>query len=173
MGKEIKTHKKRQSTSSKVKHAVEELEEQFHVLQSKIGKARDRYLSSHQKEFTTASKRMKAAQTKLASAKAKTKKAALRLKKNGSNAAEDQLKKARAAALLLGKSLEETKAIMVTAQSKLHSVKPFDRKLAARSKLLAQFERDWEKKIKAEAAAKAKRAKTAAAKRKSATSKKL
>ena len=55
---------------------------------------------------------------------------------------------------------------MVTAQDKLHAAKPFDRKLAARAKVLAQFEKDWDKKMKAETAARAKRAKQTAARKK-------
>lgn len=145
---------------------VEELEDQFHSIQSKIGKARDNYVASHQKELANARKKMKAVKTKLSQTKAKAAKAAVRARKSSSKAAEDQLKKTRAASLLLGKSLKEAKTIMLTAESKLHAAKPFDRKLAARAKLLAQFEKDWDKKIKTEAAAKANRAKKAAAKRK-------
>ena len=66
------------------------------------------------------------------------------------------MKKARAASLLLGESLGEAKKIMVTAQDKLHAAKPFDRMLAARAKVLAQFEKDWDKKLKSEAAARKK-----------------
>ena len=171
MTTESKALKKVRSIKTGVKHRVEELEDQFHVLQNSIGKARDNYVSSHQKELATARKKVKAAQNKVAQTNAKAKKAALRAKKTGSQAAKDQLKKARAASLLLGRSLQETKEIMVTARGKLHSAKPFDRKLAARAKVLAQFEKDWERKIKAEAAARASRAKKAAAKRKSAASK--
>jgi hypothetical protein len=55
---------------------------------------------------------------------------------------------------------------MTTAEDKLHAAKPFDKKLAARAKVLARFEKDWDKKAKTEAAAKAKRAKLATANRK-------
>ena len=98
-------------------------------------------------------------------------KATAQAKKSGTKAARNQMKKARAASLLLGKSLQEAKDILVAAESKLQSAKPFDRKLAARAKVLAQFEKDWEKKVKAEAAAKAKRAKAALAKRRAAKKK--
>lgn len=171
MTTESKALTKARNVTTGVRHKVEELEEQFHVLQNSIGKARDNYVASRQKELTAARKKVKAAQAKLSQTNAKAKKAALRAKKTGSQAAKDQMKKARAASLLLGKSLQETKGIMVTARSKLHSAKPFDRKLAARAKVLAQFEKDWERKIKAEATARASRAKKAATKRKSAPKK--
>jgi len=163
--------KKVQRTKNSAKHTIEELEDQFHALQSRIDKARDSYVSSHQKVLAAARRRVKAAQAKLAQTKAKTNRTVLRAKKTGSRAAKDQLKKARAASLLLGKSLQEAKDIMVTARSKLHSAKPLDRKLAARAKVLAQFEKDWERKMKAETTARSNRAKKAAAKRKSAASK--
>lgn len=154
-------------TQGKARHIIEELEDDFHSLQHKIGKARDSYVASHQKELNAAKKQLKVVQGKLASAKARAAKAAAQAKKSGSKTARNQLKKTRAASLLLGKSFGEARKIMVTAQDKLQAAKPFDRKLAARAKVLAQFEKDWDKKIKAEAAARAKRAKQAAAKRKS------
>lgn len=150
----------------KSRHIVEELEDDFHSLQKKIGKARDSYVGSHQKELNAAKKQLKTLQGKLSKAKSSAAKAAAKAKKSSSKTAKDQVKKARAASLLLGKSLGEAKEIMVTAQDKLHAAKPFDRKLAARAKVLAQFEKDWDKKLKAEAAARAARAKQAAARKK-------
>ena len=167
MAKTTKAKMKSNKVKMNAKHLVEELEGQFHAIQHKIGKARDDYIASHQKELAVANKKMKSAQSSLAKAKAKTAKAAVRAKKTGTKTAKNQLKKTRAASLLLAESLKEAKGILVTAQSKLHTAKPFDRKLAARAKVLARFEKDWEKKLKAEAAEKAKRAKIVVAKRRS------
>ena len=149
----------------KSRHVVEELEDDFHSLQNKISKARDSYVSSHQKELNAAKKKLKALQGKLSKAKSSAAKAAAKAKKSSSKTAQDQVKKARAASLLLGESLGEAKKIMVTAQDKLHAAKPFDRKLAARARVLAQFEKDWDKKLKSEAAARKKRKKAPVAKK--------
>ena len=54
---------------------------------------------------------------------------------------------------------------MTTSQSRLKVAKPFQKKLAARAKVLEAFEKDWEKKQKAEALAAAKRAAAARKKR--------
>ena len=151
---------------NKSRHVIEELEDDFHSLQQKIGKARNSYVANHQKELNAAKKQLKTLRSKLTKAKSSAAKAAARAKKSSSKTASDQVKKARAASLLLGESLTEAKKIMVTAQDKLQAAKPFDRKLAARAKVLAQFEKDWDKKMKAEAAARAKRAKQAAARKK-------
>lgn len=166
MATSTKSVKKTRSAKKAAKHMVEELDYQFHSIQSRIAKARDNYVANHQKELAGARKKMKTVQAKLAQAKTKAAKAAVRAGKSSSKTAEDQLKKTRAASLLLGKSFQEAKNIMLTAESKLHAAKPFDRKLAARAKVLARFEKDWEKKLKAEATAKASRIKKAAAKRK-------
>lgn len=171
MATSIKPVSKTKSAKKAAKHMVEELEDQFHSIQGRIAKARDNYIASHQKELAGARKKMKAVQAKLTQTKTKAAKAAVRARKSSSKAAEDQLKKTRAASLLLGKSFQEAKNIMLTAESKLHAAKPFERKLAARAKVLAQFEKDWEKKTKAEAATKAARTKKAAAKRKAAAKK--
>ncbi len=55
---------------------------------------------------------------------------------------------------------------MIFIRCRRKSAKPFDRKLAARAKVLAQFEKDWDKKLKSEAAARKKRKKAPAAKKK-------
>ncbi|MBL4821615.1 MAG: hypothetical protein JKY98_11600 [Gammaproteobacteria bacterium] len=167
MAKTAKAGKKTGKAKQPAIHLAEELEGQFHIIQKKIGKARNDYIDSHQKELAAARNKMKSVQAKVTKARTKTAKAAVRAKNTGTRAAGNQLKKARAASLLLGESLKETKDILVTAQSKLHSAKPFDRKLAARAKVLAQFEKDWDKKLKAEAVTRAKGAKKAAAKRRS------
>jgi len=159
------------SANSETSHLVDELDRKFHLLQAKIGKARDTYLIKHKQEFNAARARVVSIQSKLLKARRKAAKAAVEAKKSGTKAAKNQLKKARAASLLLSDSLKEAKGIMVTAQSRLHAAKPFDRKLAARAKVLAKFEKDWDKKVKAETAARAQRAKAAAAKRR-ATAKK-
>jgi len=151
---------------NKARHIVEDLDDDFHSLQRKIGKARDSYVASHQKELAAAKKKLMVVQGKLTKAKASAAKAAARAKKSSSATAKNQLKKSRAAVLLLGKSFTEAKQIMVTSQSKLHAAKPFDRKLAARAKVLAQFEKDWDKKMKTETVARAARAKKAVAKKK-------
>lgn len=134
-------------------HVVEEMEAQFHKLQKKINKARVDYLASHEEEIATARQQLKSLQAKLDKAGAKAAKKAVEAKKRGGKSARNQLKKARAASLLLGESLKEAKNILVTAESRLHAAKPFDRKLAARAKVLEKFERDWEKKMQAEKAA--------------------
>lgn len=147
-------------------HVVEELETQFHSLQGKIGKARSDYVASHQKELASARAQLKKVQAQLGRARAAAAKAAVQAKKSGSKTARNQLKKARAASLLLGNSLKETRGILTTAESRLHAAKPFDRKLAARAKVLQQFEKDWARKMQAEATARTRRKKSAAAKRK-------
>lgn len=150
------------------RHLVEELEDDFHKLQSRINKARDSYVSSHEKELNAARKKIKSLQKEMAKAKVKAAKATLKAQKSGSKKAKNQLKKARAATLLLGESLSEAKLILSTRQDKLQTAKPFDRKLAARAKVLQQFEKDWAKKLKAEADARVRRAALAAARRKQA-----
>ncbi len=84
---------------------------------------------------------------------------ASKLGKSGSRAAQNQLKKTRAAAALLGEALGEARDIMATAQGKLSTAKPFEKKLAARAKALAAFEKDWGQKEKAAEKAKTDRAK--------------
>jgi len=165
MAKVAKTRKKLPKKAKASRHLVEDLEDQFHVVQNKISKARDSYLSSHQKEVDAARKKMQTVQKQLIKARKRVAKAAISAKQTGSKTAKNQLKKARAASLLLTESFREARDIMVTKQTRLHAAKPFDRKLAARAKVLAQFEKDWEKKMQAETAARAKRAKKAAAKR--------
>lgn len=155
------TTKSGQSTG----HLAEELEKQFHVLQKKLTKARNSYLAVHRKEVAAARERMQGLQSQLAKARKKAAKAAVDARRSGTKSAKNQLKKARAASLLLADSLTEARDIMVTAQSRLHAAKPFDRKLAARARVLAQFEKDWERKLQEEFETRAAKAKKAAAKR--------
>jgi uncharacterized coiled-coil protein SlyX len=145
-------------------HAVEELEVQFHNLQKKILEARDNYVENHQKEIKMLRKKTKQLREKFAKVSSQAAKATGRAKKTGTKVAKNQYKKIRAASLLLGNSLKETKQILVTAENNLQASKPFDRKLHARAKVLAQFEKDWDKKIKAEAKAREQRSKRAATK---------
>ena len=164
--KSAKVKKETLNVKTTAKHIVEELEGKFHAIQNKIGIARIDYIASHQKEIASVHKKMKTVQAKLTKARGKAARAAVKAKTSSSKATKDQLRKARAASLLLAESLREAREILVTAQSSLHAAKPFDRKLAARAKVLAQFEKDWQKKIKTELAKKAESAKRAAAKRK-------
>lgn len=159
--------------SKKQLHPVEEFETQFHVLHHKIVKSKDNYLAAHQKDFDKAARSVKSAQAKLGRAKKQVMKFALAAKKSGTKTAQNELKKAKAAAALLGDSLHEAKTILTTSHSKLKVAKPFQKKLAARAKVLEAFERDWEKKQKAEALAAAKRATAARKKRAAARKKKL
>lgn len=155
-------------SQNKAKELLEELEGQFHSIQSKIGKAKDSYLAKHHKEHQTAQLKYQRAKKKVDDASKKVARDASKLGKSGSQAAKNQLKKTRAAASLLGEALGEARDIMATAQGKLSTAKPFEKKLAARAKALAAFEKDWDQKEKAAEKAKTDRAK----KRKAATKKK-
>jgi len=159
--------KKRHSNAAKKSsgHSMSELEDQFQCLQDKLAKARETYLATHQDEVVAARERMQQVQVDLGKARKKAARAALEARQTGTRSAKNQLEKAQAASLLLTDSLKEAKELMVTAQSKLHAAKPFDRKLAARAKVLAKFEKDWDRKMQEQAATKAARAKKAAAKR--------
>lgn len=74
-------------------HVVEVLEKDFHIIQNKIIKAKDNYLSTHQKEYAQAKRAVAAAQKKLASAKKQAARSAVAAKKSSSKAAQNQLKK--------------------------------------------------------------------------------
>lgn len=127
-------------------HIVEVLEKDFHLVHSKIIKAKDHYLATHQKEVKQAKKTVAAAQKKLDRARSQVVKAAAAAKKSGSNAAHNQLKKARAAASLMANSVGEARNIMRDKEANLRAAKPFERKLAARAKALLAFEKAWAKK---------------------------
>ncbi len=112
----------------------------------------------HQKEYDRAKRSADIASKRLSWARKSTAAAAEKFSRTGSQAAQYQLKKARAAAVLLGEALVEAKEIMSTAKENLSSAKPFEKKLAARAKALAAFEKEWDKKQKLAEKAKAKRA---------------
>ena len=59
---------------------------------------------------------------------------------------------------LLADSAVEAKQIMATAEGKLKTAKPFEKKLAARAKALEAFEKDWAKQEVAKEKQKVKRA---------------
>ena len=124
------TRKKIPSEAMPDRHLLEELEDQFHEIHSKLLKARESYLTSHKDEVRLAREKMQKAQARMRKAKKKAARAAVEARNTGTRSAKDQLKKTRAASLLLADSLKEAKEIMVTARSNLHAAKPFDRKLA-------------------------------------------
>jgi hypothetical protein len=165
MPKTMQKRKKVTAAENSAVHTVKELEQQFHLIQRKLSKARGSYLASHQQEVNAARKNLLRVQVQMGKAREKVARATVDARHNGTSTAKNQLKKARAASLLLTTSLKEAKEIMVTAQSNLHEARPFDRKLAARAKVLAKFEKDWEKKMKEGAADRADNARQAAAKR--------
>ena len=146
-------------SQNKAKELLEDLEDQFHSIQAKIAKAKDSYLSRHHKEHQTAQLKYQRTKKKMDDARKKVARDATRLGKSGTQAAKNQLKKTKAAAVLLGESLGEARDIMSTTEGKLSTAKPFEKKLAARAKALAAFEKDWEMKQQAAEKAKVDRAK--------------
>jgi|GEM_PF-492797 len=165
MAKTTPAKKQSPANAKSTRQRVEKLEDQFQLAHYKLAKARENYLATHKNEVSIAREKMQQIQAKLGKARRKVARATAEARESGSRAASDQLKKAQETSLLLTDSLKEAKEIMVTAQSKLHAAKPFERKLAARAKVLAKFEKDWDKKTKEQVAKKAARAKKAAAKR--------
>ena len=151
--------------NKKFDHLVEELETQFQSIHKKISGAREDYVSRHKKDFDKAKKQVDKLKKQVENAQAKSAKAANEAKKTGSTAMQNQWKKTKAAVSLLSGSLKEASDIMTTAEEKLKSAKPFDKKLAAREKALQAFEKEWAKKMKAEEERKAKRAAQAKAKK--------
>ena len=142
----------------RARHLVEELESQFSSLQTRITMAKDSYIANHQKDYDRARKGVESTTTKLNNARKSAAGAAERFSRTGSEAAQNQMKKARAAAGLMGDALVEAKEIMSTAEENLKSAKPFEKKLAARAKALAAFEKEWDRKQALAEKAKAKRA---------------
>lgn len=161
-------------SQNKAQELLEDLENQFHGIQSKILKAKNTYLANHHKDYEKAQLKYNRARKKLDEARKRVAKDAAKLGKSGTQATRNQLKKTRAAASLLGEALGEARNIMSTAQGKLNTAKPFEKKLAARAKALAAFEKEWEVRLKAEEKAKADQARKrkAAAKKKRAVAKK-
>lgn len=138
---------------------LEELEAQFHAAQKKMMDIKDSYLANHQKEYENARASYHSQRKKLEQASKKVAKEAAKFRKSGTKTAQNQLKKARAAAVILAEALSEASGIMTTAQDQLKSARPFEKKLAARARALAAFEKEWEKKQIAAEKAKAVRAK--------------
>ncbi len=137
---------------------LEELEEHFHSFQNRFIKAKDSYIHKHSKEYEQARKKVNSAKKKLDTAKDRAAKATLNVKAKGTKTAHDQLEKAKAAMTIVGEAFGEAKDIMLTAESKLKSAKPFEKKLAARAKALAEFEKEWAKKEEEEEKKKIKQA---------------
>ena len=79
--------------TKKIPHVVEVLEKDFHLIQNKIVKAKDKYLATHQKEYAQAKRAVAAAQRKLASAKKQTAKAAVAAKNPAQRPHKTSLKK--------------------------------------------------------------------------------
>ncbi|MFL0810494.1 MAG: hypothetical protein K6L76_08775 [Agarilytica sp.] len=156
-----------------IDHILEELEEQYHSIHDRIVKVKDDYVKSHAKDHANARKKVESAKKKLDAAKDRFTKASKNAKEKGTKTAHVQKEKAKAALAMVKEGFVEAKDIMLTAESKLNSAKPVEKKLAARAKALAAFEREWAKKEKEEEKKKAKRAaerkKKAAAKRKAST----
>ena len=141
--------KKRELGMSRKKDLLNELDEQFNKIQKKILTAKDNYLSAHQKDFEIAHEAWQRQKENLEAATSKVTKEVGELRESGAKEAIIQVKKARAVAVLLRDSLSEASAIMKTQKEELTSAKPFDKKLVARAKALAAFEKEWEKKQKA------------------------
>jgi hypothetical protein len=156
-------------TKESKNHMVEELESQFHSIHSKLVKAKDSYLSKHQKDYERARKTALKTRKKLDQARKKAAELAAQASKSGNRTAQNQLKKAKAAAVILGEAFREASEIMSTAEDKLKAVKPFEKKLTARAKALAAFEKEWQQK---QLAAEKARQKRAAARRKTSKAKK-
>ncbi|HAK52883.1 MAG TPA: hypothetical protein DCM54_13410 [Gammaproteobacteria bacterium] len=149
-------------------HLLDELEDQFVTVQKKIMNSKDKYVASHQKEYDRARDAYRKQKKKLEAGTKRVTKKAEAARKSSTKRAQNELKKARAAAVVLCDALLEAGEIMKTAQNSLSTAKPFQKKLAARAKALADFEKEWEKKQKAAEKAKADRAR----KRKAAAKKK-
>jgi colicin import membrane protein len=139
-------------------HIVEELETQFLALHKKIIKAKDNYIANHQKDYDKAKSSAQRLGVKFDKARTQASKATTHASKSGSAAAQNQLKKAKAAAIVMGEAAKEAREIMSTAEDKLKAAKPFEKKLAARARALAAFEKDWQKKQDDAEKAKQKRA---------------
>ena len=131
------------------KDLLVELEEQFLNIQKKISNSKEKYLESHQKEYEYTRSAYRQKKKKLDAATKKMRENAETARKSGSNRAKNELKKAKAATVLLGNAILEAAEIMKTAQDKLNTAKPFQKKLAARAKALSDFEKNWEKKQRA------------------------
>ena len=128
------------------KDLLVELEGQFLTIQKKITNSKEKYLESHQKEYDATRSAYRKKRRKFQEASKKVREKAEAARKSGSHRAKNELKKAKAAASLLGDAILEAAEIMKTAQDKLNTAKPFQKKLAARAKALSDFEKEWDKK---------------------------
>lgn len=137
---------------------IDELEDQLHNLQSKLLAAKDSYISRHQKEYDATRKQVAIGTSKVQQARDKVAKATANARKSSSATAQNQLKKARASIQILSEAVSEARDIMATEEDKLKVTKPFEKKLAARARALASFEREWLKKEKDAERARKKRA---------------
>ncbi len=146
---------------------LNELEEKFRSLQRKIAKSRKNYLPTHKKEVALARRELRAIQSDLTEARARTARAAVTARRTGTASAQAQLQKAQAARLALAETLGKARERLLLAQRSLHEATPLDRKIAARAKVLEKFERDWEKKMQQEAAEQVLKARKSAIKRRS------
>ena len=157
--------------NKKFENLIDELEGQFQAVYKKINKAKEDYVSRHEKDFEKAKSTVDQLKKQFDEAKAKSTKAAADAQKTGSKAMQNQWKKTKAAVSLLSTSLKEVRDILATQEENLDSAKPFDKKLAAREKALQAFEKAWAKKMKKEGERKAKRAAEKKAKTKKAKTK--
>ena len=160
-----KAKKKTALADESARHVAEELEQQFQALQKKLTKARRDYLSSHKAQVELARNELRVMQRKLVTARAQSARAAVKARKSDTATARNELKKARTVTRQLVEAVAKAREILLIAQSRLHAAKPFDRKLAARTRVLEKFEREWEKQVLEEAAARAQQAKQTAAER--------
>ena len=80
---------------------LDELEEQFLSVQKRIMTSKDRYLANHEKDYEKARDAYHKEKKKLEAASKRVKKEAEAVRKSGTKTAQNQLKKARAAAALL------------------------------------------------------------------------
>lgn len=154
----IFSHQEYTMPNKTVSDLITELETQFHSVQKKLHKAKDRYVASHKKDYANAKKKVEGIRNRIKKARSKSAEVAIHAGQSGTAVARNQLNKTKAAATILGEALVEAKHIMATAEDKLNTAKPFQKKLAARAKAIEAFEKEWTKKENAEAAAKAKRA---------------
>ena len=72
---------------TKTQEIIHDLEGQFQKIQQKIGKAKDSYLTRHEKEYSKSKKSFEQARKKLEAARKKTRTATERAAKSGSDAA--------------------------------------------------------------------------------------
>ena len=79
---------------------LEELEDQFHSVQTKITKARDEYLAAHEKDYQKAKQAYEKTRKRLQEARKTVTSEAEKARKSGTTKAQNSLKKARAVAMV-------------------------------------------------------------------------